>query len=57
MSARCSLPHRLVAAPQWTGGNATTTASNLIGSDTTATTSSLLATQSSGGTATGRTLA
>jgi hypothetical protein len=37
----------VIAAPSWTGGNATTTASSLIGSDTTATTSSLLATQSS----------
>jgi len=37
----------IVAAPQWTGGNATTTASNLIGSDTTTATSSLLSTQSS----------
>jgi hypothetical protein len=37
----------IVAAPKWTGGNATTTASNLIGGDTTATTSSLLSTQSS----------
>jgi hypothetical protein len=37
----------IVASPQWTGGNATTTASNLIGGDTTATTSSLLSTQSS----------
>ncbi|HEX4722524.1 MAG TPA: hypothetical protein VH333_08420 [Pseudonocardiaceae bacterium] len=36
----------IVAAPSWTGGNAATTASNLIGGDTTATTSSLLATQS-----------
>ncbi len=36
----------IVAAPSWTGGNATTTASALIGGDTTATTSSLLATQS-----------
>ena len=36
----------IVAAPSWTGGNATTTASSLIGGDTTATTSSLLATQS-----------
>ncbi|MGH3422544.1 MAG: hypothetical protein ACRDOD_23470, partial [Streptosporangiaceae bacterium] len=37
----------IVAAPSWTGGNATSTASGLIGADTTATTSSLLATQSS----------
>jgi hypothetical protein len=37
----------VVAAPSWTGGDATTTASDLIGSDTTAATSSLLATQSS----------
>ena len=37
----------IVAAPSWTGGNATSTASSLIGGDTTATTSSLLATQSS----------
>ncbi|HUN33437.1 MAG TPA: carbohydrate-binding protein [Trebonia sp.] len=37
----------IVAAPQWTGGNATTTASSLIGSDTTTATSSLLSTQSS----------
>jgi hypothetical protein len=36
----------IVAAPQWTGGNATSTASSLIGGDTTAATSSLLATQS-----------
>jgi hypothetical protein len=36
----------IVAAPKWTGGNAETTASSLIGGDTTATTSSLLATQS-----------
>ncbi|HEX4704990.1 MAG TPA: hypothetical protein VH352_22870 [Pseudonocardiaceae bacterium] len=36
----------VVAAPSWTGGNPTTTATNLIGGDTTATTSSLLATQS-----------
>ena len=36
----------VIAAPTWTGGNATTTASSLVGSDTTATTSSLLATQS-----------
>jgi hypothetical protein len=37
----------VVAAPGWTGGNATTTASSLIGSDTTTAVSSLLATQSS----------
>jgi Carbohydrate binding module (family 6)/F5/8 type C domain/Abnormal spindle-like microcephaly-assoc'd, ASPM-SPD-2-Hydin len=37
----------VVAAPEWTGGNATSTASSLIGSDTTTATSSLLATQSS----------
>jgi hypothetical protein len=37
----------IIAAPKWTGGDATTTASNLIGGDTTATTSSLLSTQSS----------
>ena len=37
----------IVAAPKWTGGNPTSTASSLIGSDTTATTSSLLTTQSS----------
>jgi Carbohydrate binding module (family 6) len=37
----------IIASPQWTGGNATTTASNLIGGDTTATASSLLSTQSS----------
>jgi hypothetical protein len=36
----------VVAAPQWTGGNAESTASSLIGGDTTATSSSLLATQS-----------
>jgi len=36
----------IVAAPEWTGGNATSTASSLIGSDTTTATSSLLATQS-----------
>jgi len=36
----------IVASPSWTGGNATSTASSLIGSDTTASTSSLLATQS-----------
>jgi hypothetical protein len=37
----------IIASPKWTGGNAASTASNLIGGDTTATTSSLLATQSS----------
>jgi hypothetical protein len=37
----------VIAAPEWTGGNATTTATALIGSDTTATSASLLATQSS----------
>ncbi|HSZ28715.1 MAG TPA: DUF5703 domain-containing protein, partial [Pseudonocardiaceae bacterium] len=37
----------IVAAPKWTGGTPSSTASSLIGSDTTATTSSLLATQSS----------
>jgi hypothetical protein len=37
----------VVAAPKWTGGNPTTTASSLIGSDATASSSSLLATQSS----------
>ena len=37
----------VVAAPSWTGGNATTTASSLIGSDTTTAASTLLATQSS----------
>jgi hypothetical protein len=37
----------IIASPKWTGGNAETTASSLIGSDTTATTASLLATQSS----------
>jgi putative Ig domain-containing protein/carbohydrate binding protein with CBM6 domain/glycosyl hydrolase family 95 len=37
----------IVAAPEWTGGNATSTASSLIGSDTTTAASSLLATQSS----------
>ena len=36
----------VVAAPSWTGGNAETTASNLIGSDTTTASSTLLATQS-----------
>ncbi|WP_263984057.1 putative Ig domain-containing protein [Streptomyces sp. HPF1205] len=37
----------IVASPSWTGGNANTTASTLIGSDTTASRASLLATQSS----------
>ena len=37
----------VVAAPSWTGGNATTTAAKLIGSDATAATASLLAKQSS----------
>jgi hypothetical protein len=37
----------IVAAPEWTGGNAISTASSLIGSDTTTATSSLLANQSS----------
>jgi Cellulose binding domain/Putative Ig domain len=37
----------IVASPAWTGGNATSTASALIGGDTTSATSSLLATQSS----------
>jgi Carbohydrate binding module (family 6)/F5/8 type C domain/Glycosyl hydrolase family 95 catalytic domain len=37
----------IVAAPEWTGGNAASTASGLIGGDTTATTSSLLSAQSS----------
>jgi Carbohydrate binding module (family 6) len=37
----------VIASPEWTGGNATTTASTLIGSDTTTAASSLLATQSS----------
>jgi len=37
----------VIAAPEWTGGNATTTASTLIGSDTTTAASTLLATQSS----------
>jgi Carbohydrate binding module (family 6)/Ricin-type beta-trefoil lectin domain-like len=36
----------VVAAPSWTGGNATTTASTLIGSDTTTAAATLLATQS-----------
>jgi hypothetical protein len=37
----------VVASPSWTGGNATTTAAKLIGSDATVTTTSLLGTQSS----------
>ena len=37
----------VVAAPQWTGGDPTTTAQSLIGSDASATTASLLSTQSS----------
>ena len=37
----------VIAAPKWTGGNATSTASSLIGGDATAAESSLLATQSS----------
>ena len=37
----------VVGAPTWTGGNAATTASSLLGSDATATESSLLSTQSS----------
>jgi hypothetical protein len=37
----------VVAAPKWTGGNAISTATSLIGSDTTTAASSLLATQSS----------
>ena len=37
----------IVGAPTWTGGNAATTASSLIGSDATAAEASLLATQSS----------
>jgi hypothetical protein len=37
----------IVASPQWTGGDPTSAAANLIGGDTTASTSSLLATQSS----------
>ncbi len=37
----------IVAAPQWTGGTPSSTASSLIGTDPTAATSSLLATQSS----------
>ncbi|WP_327287822.1 hypothetical protein [Streptomyces sp. NBC_01198] len=36
----------VVASPSWTGGNANSTASTLIGSDTTASRASLLATQS-----------
>jgi hypothetical protein len=35
----------VIAAPTWTGGNATTTATTLIGSDTTTAASTLLATQ------------
>ncbi|WP_245594539.1 carbohydrate-binding protein [Actinospica robiniae] len=37
----------VVAAPKWTGGTATSTASSLIGSDTSTAASTLLATQSS----------
>jgi len=37
----------IVASPSWTGGNATSTASSLIGGDTTAATASLLSPQSS----------
>ena len=37
----------VIASPEWTGGNATSTASTLIGSDTTTAASTLLATQSS----------
>jgi hypothetical protein len=37
----------VIASPEWTGGNAITTASALIGGDTTATASSLLSAQSS----------
>ena len=37
----------VIASPEWTGGNATTTASTLIGSDATTAASTLLATQSS----------
>jgi hypothetical protein len=37
----------IIASPSWTGGNATSTASSLIGGDTTASLTSLLATQSS----------
>ncbi|HEY4021096.1 MAG TPA: hypothetical protein VGM75_20585, partial [Pseudonocardiaceae bacterium] len=36
----------ITAAPSWTGGDPTSTASNLIGGDTTASSSSLLSTQS-----------
>ncbi|WP_051450441.1 carbohydrate-binding protein [Actinospica robiniae] len=36
----------VVASPQWTGGNATTTAQSLIGGDTSSTAASLLSTQS-----------
>jgi Carbohydrate binding module (family 6)/F5/8 type C domain len=37
----------VIASPEWTGGNAATTASTLIGSDATTAASSLLSTQSS----------
>jgi Carbohydrate binding module (family 6) len=37
----------VIAAPEWTGGNAASTASSLIGSDATTAASTLLATQSS----------
>ena len=37
----------VIASPEWTGGNATSTASTLIGSDTTTAASTLLSTQSS----------
>ena len=37
----------VIASPAWTGGNATTTASSLIGSDATTAASTLLSTQSS----------
>jgi hypothetical protein len=37
----------VIASPEWTGGNATSTASTLIGSDATTAASTLLATQSS----------
>src|SRR6202042_3886459 len=37
----------VIASPAWTGGNATSTASTLIGSDATTAASSLLSTQSS----------
>ena len=37
----------VIASPEWTGGNAATTASTLIGSDATTAASTLLATQSS----------